>query len=77
MTKSFCGSIAYLAPEVLLKKGHGKTVDWYLLGVLFYEMLTGVPPYFSPNKDELFENIKKSPLKMPRNITDEAKDFLK
>ena len=35
-TKSFCGSYAYLAPEVLSKKGHGKAVDWYLLGVLLY-----------------------------------------
>ena len=35
-TKSFCGSYAYLAPEVLSKKGHGKAVDWYLLGVLMY-----------------------------------------
>ena len=32
--KSFCGSIAYLAPEMLKRKGHGKAVDWYLLGVV-------------------------------------------
>jgi ankyrin repeat protein len=48
--KSFCGSIAYLAPEMLKRSGHGKSVDWYLLGVLFYEMLVGVPPYFTSNK---------------------------
>lgn len=48
--KSFCGSIAYLAPEMLKKQGHGKAVDWYLLGVLFYEMLTGNPPYFTDQK---------------------------
>ena len=48
--KSFCGSIAYLAPEMLKRSGHGKSVDWYLLGVLFYEMLVGVPPYFTNNK---------------------------
>jgi hypothetical protein len=48
--KSFCGSIAYLAPEMLKRTGHGKSVDWYLLGVLFYEMLVGVPPYFTNNK---------------------------
>ena len=51
--KSFCGSIAYLAPEMLLRKGHGKAVDWYLMGVLLYEMLTGVPPYFSKSKEQL------------------------
>lgn len=48
--KSFCGSVAYLAPEMLKRCGHGKSVDWYLLGVLFYEMLIGMPPYFSTDK---------------------------
>jgi serine/threonine protein kinase len=48
--KSFCGSVAYLAPEMLRKAGHGKSVDWYLLGVLLYEMLVGTPPYFSKSK---------------------------
>lgn len=38
---SFCGSVAYLAPEMLKRSGHGKSVDWYLLGVLLYEMLFG------------------------------------
>ena len=48
--KSFCGSPAYLAPEMLKRQGHGKSVDWYLLGVLLYEMLVGLPPYYSSNK---------------------------
>lgn len=52
--KSFCGSIAYLAPEMLRRTGHGKSVDWYLLGVLLYEMLVGVPPYFTSNREILF-----------------------
>ena len=50
ITNSFCGSYAYLAPEILLKQGHGKAVDWYLLGVLFFELLVGIPPYYSTNK---------------------------
>lgn len=49
--KSFCGSVAYLAPEMLKRTGHGKSVDWYLLGVLLYEMLHGVPAYFTHNRD--------------------------
>jgi serine/threonine protein kinase len=48
--RSFCGSPAYLAPEMLKRQGHGKSVDWYLLGVLLYEMLVGIPPYYSNNK---------------------------
>ena len=74
--KSFCGSIAYLAPEMLRRVGHGKSVDWYLLGVLLYEMLVGTPPYFSGNKDELFNNIINGPLKLPRSISTEAKNLM-
>ena len=74
--KSFCGSIAYLAPEMLRRVGHGKSVDWYLLGVLLYEMLVGSPPYFSGNKEELFHNIINGPLKLPRSISSEAKNLM-
>lgn len=45
--KSFCGTTAYLAPEMIKKKGHGKAIDWYLFGVFIYEMLVGKVPYFS------------------------------
>jgi serine/threonine protein kinase len=48
--RSFCGSVAYLAPEMLKRAGHGKAVDWYLLGVVMYEMLVGVPPYYANNR---------------------------
>jgi serine/threonine protein kinase len=46
-TYSFCGSVAYLPPEILNKGGHGKAVDWYLVGTLLYEMLVGHPPYYA------------------------------
>ena len=75
--KSFCGSFAYLAPEVIERSGHGKSVDWYLLGVVFYEMVVGIPPYFSSNKDELINNIKKGRLKLPPSLTPEAKELIK
>lgn len=75
-TKSFCGSIAYLAPEMLRRKGHDKSVDWYLLGVLLYEMLTGVPPYYSINREQLFYNIQKGKLHMPRFVSEPAKNLI-
>ena len=56
VSNSFCGSVAYLAPEMLRRAGHTKSIDWYLLGVLIYEMLVGVPPYFNTDKAKLFEN---------------------
>lgn len=76
LTSSFCGSIAYLAPEVLGRQAHGKAVDWYLLGVLLYEMLIGQPPYFSPNKDQLFRNIQHGKLRFPGVLSRQAKSLL-
>jgi len=75
-TKSFCGSVAYLAPEMLKRVGHGKAVDWYLLGVVFYEMLVGMPPYYANNREELFSNIERAPLKIPSNLSQEAKSLI-
>jgi tRNA A-37 threonylcarbamoyl transferase component Bud32 len=75
--KSFCGSVAYLAPEMLKRVGHGKAVDWYLLGVVFYEMLVGVPPYYANNREQLFYNIEKAPLKIPSYLSNESKSLLK
>lgn len=76
MAQSFCGSVAYLAPEVLNRKGHGKGVDWYLLGVLLFEMIVGTPPYFTPNPQEMFKNIRTAPLVIPEYVSLEARDLL-
>lgn len=65
LSQSFCGSVAYLAPEILKKSGHGKSVDWYLFGVLIYEMIVGMPPYFSKDRNKLFKNIQGGSLKLP------------
>lgn len=74
--KSFCGSIAYLAPEMIKKKGHGKSMDWYLLGVLLYEMLIGIPPFYDDSKEQLFHNIQKQKLEIPSYFSNEVKDLL-
>lgn len=74
--RSFCGSIAYLAPEMLKKTGHGKAVDWYLLGVVFYEMLVGQPPFYAQTKEELFYNIEKGKLRLPQGLSPEANSLL-
>ena len=74
--RSFCGSLAYLAPEVIRRQGHGKAVDWYLLGVVFYEMVVGKPPYFSMDKKELLQNIQKGKLKIPASLSSEAKELI-
>ena len=77
MARSFCGSVAYLAPEMIKRQGHGKAVDWYLLGVLLYEMLTGTPPYFNPNREQLYQNIQSGKLKLPPSLASETKNLLR
>ena len=74
--RSFCGSPAYLAPEMLKRQGHGKSVDWYLLGVLLYEMMVGIPPYYSNNKEQLYANIQNGPLKLPNFLSENARALL-
>mmetsp|Transcript_4376 Transcript_4376/g.7400 ORF Transcript_4376/g.7400 Transcript_4376/m.7400 type:complete len:314 (+) Transcript_4376:1292-2233(+) len=73
---SFVGSIAYLAPEILKKQGHTKSLDWYLTGVLLYELIVGIPPYYHNNRKELFENILSGPLRVPHTMSVEARDLI-
>ena len=77
---SFCGSYAYLAPEMINKQGHGKAVDWYLIGVVLYELITGMPPFYDDDKETLFKNIKNNQVEFPpsdeKRISSVCKDLL-
>ena len=73
---SFCGSPAYLAPEMLMKKGVSKSGDVYQVGVVLYEMLVGIPPYYNDDMKVLYNNIEKGKLKLPKYLSHEAKKLL-
>jgi serum/glucocorticoid-regulated kinase 2 len=76
-TKTFCGTNEYIAPEVILGQSYGESVDWWSLGIVTYEMLTGWPPWSDENREVLFKRIILEPLPFDHeNLTSTAKDFL-
>lgn len=76
VAQSFCGSPAYLAPEMLKQQGVTEAGDVYQIGVVLYEMLVGIPPYYNDNIKVLYQNIEKGKLQLPKYLTNEAKKFL-
>jgi serine/threonine protein kinase len=78
-TASLCGTTEYLAPEIIKDKNYGYSVDWYSLGIVLYEMLTGTNPFkmgqnAEPNLVDQMNKILEHEFKMPKYLSDNAAD---
>lgn len=78
LAHSFCGSPEYMAPEMLLKQGHNESVDIYCLGALLYELIVGIPPFYSRDTSKMFERILEEEVVFPEGleISRELRDLI-
>ena len=74
--KTFCGTPEYIAPEMLLKKGHDTRVDIWSIGILMFELLAGYSPFVAKTHQELYQNIKKLKINWPRDMSALAKNLI-
>ena len=74
--KTFCGTPEYLAPEMLLKKGHDTKVDIWSVGILMFELLAGYSPFVAKNNQELYTNIRRIKIQWPKDMPPLAKNLI-
>ncbi|KAK9765072.1 hypothetical protein K7432_006898 [Basidiobolus ranarum] len=75
-TNTVCGTIECMAPEVLLEAYYDRAVDWWSLGIMIYDMLTGAPPFRGSNRKKTMEAILNKKLRIPNYLSPDAKDLI-
>jgi serum/glucocorticoid-regulated kinase 2 len=70
------GSPYYMAPEVLLMQGHDVQADWWSLGILIYEMITGLPPFYSKDTKAAYHRLMSEPLEFKEQVSVEARELI-
>lgn len=70
--KTICGTNEYMAPEMILRKGYGKAVDWWSMGALMYEMTAGYPPFQGKTPKDLNRKILNERVSLPKWLSPTA-----
>uniref|UniRef100_A0A3Q3R7L7 non-specific serine/threonine protein kinase n=1 Tax=Monopterus albus TaxID=43700 RepID=A0A3Q3R7L7_MONAL len=77
--KQVCGTPEYIAPEVILRQGYGKPVDWWAMGIILYEFLVGCVPFFGDTPEELFGQVVSDEIVWPEGddgLPTDAQDLI-
>ena len=74
--KTFCGTPEYIAPEMLMKKGHDTRVDIWSIGILMFELLSGYSPFVAKTNQELYQNIRRLKIQWPKDMPPLAKNLI-